>query len=311
MLFRSMVATHNVIDQEKMAVVLQEVVGKRYDTCYYPHISGVARSINYYAIGDEQANEGIVNLALGLGKYIVDGGKTLRVCPSHPGQVIQTSEMEMALRETQTQFYALDLQNTAEAISVDDGFNLLKLPVADAEKDGSLKFIASTYDPYDMAIYDGVYEGGRKLITFSNVLENGVFPLPELVRLSLESGMEKMRRPVEIEFAVTLNDDRSGTFYLLQLRPIVDVMESLQEDLGKIDPEGALLYSDNSLGHGMISGVRDVVYVRSEGFSASNNMLIAEEISRLNKKFAGGDEGYVLIGPGRWGSSDPIGRAHV
>ena len=168
-----MTATSNVIDQEKMAVILQEVVGTRYGDRFYPQISGVARSVNYYPIGEEKAEEGVVNLALGLGKYIVDGGLTLRVCPAHPDKVLQTSEMEMALRETQTRFYALDLKNIfsgewkgdeGEKLSVDDGFNLLKLSVREADKDGSLQYIASTFDPYDQVIRDGIYEGGRKVI---------------------------------------------------------------------------------------------------------------------------------------------------
>lgn len=151
-----MTATSNVIDQEKMAVILQEVAGNRYGDRFYPNISGVARSVNYYPIGDEQAEDGTVNLALGLGKYIVDGGMNLRVCPAHPDKVLQTSEMEIALRETQTRFYALEMKAVEEDFRVDDGFNLLKLPVKEAEQDGSLQFIASTYDPYDMVIRDGI-----------------------------------------------------------------------------------------------------------------------------------------------------------
>jgi hypothetical protein len=176
-----MQATSNVIDQEKMAVILQEVVGTQYGDRYYPAISGVARSINYYPINDELAEEGTVSLALGLGKYIVDGGLTLRVCPYHPTQVLQTSEMEIALRETQTRFYALDLKNLGQNFSLDDGFNLLKLHVKDAEADGALNFIASTYDPYDMVIRDGIYPGGRKLITFANILQHDVFPLARIL----------------------------------------------------------------------------------------------------------------------------------
>ena len=149
-----------------MAVILQERAGNRYGDRFYPNISGVARSVNYYPIGDEKAEDGTVNLALGLGKYIVDGGMNLRVCPAHPDKVLQTSEMEIALRETQTRFYALEMKAVEEDFRVDDGFNLLKLPVKEAEQDGSLQFIASTYDPYDMVIRDGIYDGGRKLVPF-------------------------------------------------------------------------------------------------------------------------------------------------
>ena len=214
-----MQATSNVIDQEKMAVILQEVVGTQYGDRYYPAISGVARSLNYYPINDELAEEGTVSLALGLGKYIVDGGLTLRVCPYHPDKVLQTSEMDIALRETQTRFYALDLKNTGHNFSLDDGFNLLKLHVKDAEADGSLNYIASTYDPYDMVIRDGIYPGGRKVITFANILQHDVFPLPRLLQLAQKYGQGEMRRPVEIEFAVNFDaNNKTGVFYLLQIQ---------------------------------------------------------------------------------------------
>ena len=300
-----MQSTSNVIDQEKMAVILQEVVGTQYGDRYYPSISGVARSLNYYPINDESAEEGTVSLALGLGKYIVDGGLTLRVCPYHPDKVLQTSELEMALRETQTRFYALDLKNLGHQFSHDDGFNLLKLHVRDAEKDGSLTFIASTYDPYDMVIRDGIYPGGRKLITFANVLQHDVFPLPQLLRMVLKYGQEEMRRPVEIEFAVTLDTKtKSGVFNILQIRPMVDVKVGLTEDLNKIPEERLLLKSCNSLGHGVVDDIRDVVYVKTDGYSAANNQLIAYEIERINRRFIAEDRHYVLVGPGRWGSSD-------
>ena len=216
-----MAATRNVIDQEKMAVLLQEVVGSAYEGRYYPHISGVGRSLNYYPIGNEAPEDGIVDLALGLGKYIVDGGLSLRVCPAYPNKVLQTSEVEMALRETQTRFYALDTTTLRTDFQVDDGFNLLKLPVNEAVKDGAMRFTASTYDPYDMIIRDGVYEGGRKLVTFSGVLQHGVFPLPEILQKLLRYGRQEMRREVEVEFAVKLLPDRTGIFYPLQIRPMV------------------------------------------------------------------------------------------
>lgn len=300
-----MTATSNVIDQEKMAVILQEVVGSSYGKRFYPQISGVARSVNYYPIGDEKAEEGTVNLALGLGKYIVDGGQNLRVCPAHPDKVLQTSEMEIALRETQTCFYALDMENTGDTFKVDDGFNLLKVSVREAEKDGSLQYIASTYDPYDMVIRDGIYEGGRKLITFCGVLQQGVFPLPELLRLVLAYGQEDMRRAVEIEFAVKLNKDRTGTFYLLQIRPMVDNKMVLDEDLVSIPDENVLIRSHNAIGHGVTTDVFDVVYVKTDDYTASNNPFIADEIEKINRKFLEEGRNYVLVGPGRWGSSDP------
>lgn len=300
-----MQATSNVIDQEKMAVILQEVVGTQYGDRYYPSISGVARSVNYYPINDEQAEEGTVSLALGLGKYIVDGGLTLRVCPYHPDKVLQTSEMEMALRETQTRFYALDLKNMGQNFSLDDGFNLLKLPVKEAEADGSLNYIASTYDPYDMVIRDCIYPGGRKVITFANILQHDVFPLPRILQLVQKYGQGEMRRPVEIEFAVNFNaKEKNGTFYLLQIRPMVDMKADLAEDLNLIPTEQILLRSENALGQGVMDDIQDVIYVKTDGYSASNNQLIAYDIEKLNRRFLDEGKHYVLVGPGRWGSSD-------
>ena len=312
-----MTATRNVIDQEKMAVILQEVVGKDYGTRYYPTMSGVLRSLNYYPIGDEEAEEGIASLALGLGKYIVDGGQTLCVCPYHPHQVLQTSETEMALRDTQTQFYALDMKHVGDDFKVDDGFNILKLRVKDAVEDQSLNYIASTFDPYDQVINDGVYETGRKLITFAGVLQHDVVPLPELMQMSMKCGSEAMRRPVEIEFACNIHADKTCDFYLLQIRPIVDAKEMLDEDVRAIPDADCLLRSHNSLGHGISEDVTDVVYVKyDDHFSAMNNFYVADDIERINRKFLADGKNYVLIGPGRWGSSDhylgvPVKWPHI
>ncbi len=301
-----MTATSNVIDQEKMAVILQEVVGKQYDGRYYPNISGVLRSLNYYPIGDERAEDGIASLALGLGKYIVDGGQTLRVSPYHPNQVLQTSEVDTALRQTQTRFYALDTKHVGNDFKVDDGFNILNLKVKEAERDNSLSYIASTYDPYDQVIRDGIYDGGRKVLTFASVLQHGVFPLPELLQMSMKYGAESMRRPVEIEFACNLNADRTGSLYLLQIRPIVDSKQMLNEDVTAISDNDCLIRSHNSLGHGVTEDVTDVVYVKTDDrFTASDNPMIAREIEKINQKYLELGTNYVLVGPGRWGSSDP------
>ena len=315
-----MTATSNVIDQEKMAVILQEVVGHQYGDHYYPTFSGVLRSLNYYPIGDETAEEGIASLALGLGKYIVDGGQTLRVSPYHPHQVLQTSEMETALKETQTRFYALDMSHVGDDFKVDDGFNIKSLRVKEADKDGSLNGIASTYDPSDQIIRDGIYEGGRKVISFCGVLQQGIFPLPEILQMAQKYGSEEMRRPVEIEFACNLNTTPQGTtgdFYLLQIRPIVDSKQVLDEDLAVIPDEQCLLRSQNSLGHGISEDVVDVVYVKTDDdFTAANNLYIADEIEKINRKFLDTDKNYILIGPGRWGSSDywlgiPVKWPHI
>ena len=323
-----MTATSNVIDQEKMAVILQEVVGQQYGTRFYPNVSGVARSVNYYPIGEEKAEEGTVSLAMGLGKYIVDGGTSLRVCPYHPTQVLQMSEMDIALRDTQTSFYALETSIPKDkfgykiktVFQVDDGFNLVKVPVRDAEKDGSLQWICSTYDPMDQCIYDGFYEGrNRKLISFAGVLQNGVWPMPELLRLVLKLGQEEMKRPVEIEFACNINKDKTGDFYLLQIRPMVDNRMQLDEDLSAIPDEQCLLRSHNAIGHGNITDITDIVYIKTgekSKYTPGKNSLIAEEVERINRTLLQEERKCLLIGPGRWGSSDswlgiPVKWPHI
>jgi hypothetical protein len=229
--------------------------------------------------------------------------------------------MDIALKETQTRFYALDMTQVGNDFQVDDGFNILNLRVKEADKDQSLNGIASTYDPNDQIIRDGIYEGGRKVISFSGVLQHGIFPLPEILQLSQKLGSEEMRRPVEIEFACNLNKGDGlgikGDFYLLQIRPIVDSKQVLDEDLAAIPDEQCLLRSHNSLGHGISEDVVDVVYVKTDDdFTAVNNPQIADEIEQINRRFLDEDKNYVLIGPGRWGSSDywlgiPVKWPHI
>ena len=313
-----MTATSNLIDQEKMAIVLQEVVGNRYNDRFYPTISGVARSLNFYPIGNEKAEDGIANIALGLGKYIVDGGQTLRFSPRHPHNILQMSTMDFALRETQTRFYALDLKNLADQFSVDDSFNLLRLNLKDADADGSLKFIVSTYDPYDQVIRDGYYPGGRKILSFVNVLQHEVFPLADTLDQILHVGQDEMGRPIEIEFAVNIDPQNLGfaTFYLLQVRPIVDNKEVMEEDLTLVEQEDTILTSTSVLGHGIVTDVQDIIYVKTGAFCSSNNQSIAYDIEKMNRQFTGEEKNYVLVGPGRWGSSDswlgiPVKWPHI
>ncbi len=313
-----MTATSNIIDQEKMAVVLQEVIGTRYNNHFYPTISGVARSLNFYPIGNEKAEDGIANIALGLGKYIVDGGVTLRFSPRHPHNILQMSSVDFALKETQTRFYALDLNNMAENFDTDDAFNLVKLNLKNAESEGSLKYIVSTYDPYDQIIRDGFYPGGRKIISFVNILQHEVFPLAQTLDQILHIGQNEMGRPIEIEFAVNMdiNDPKKATFYLLQIRPIVDNKEVMEEDLSQVKNEDTILSSTSVLGHGIVNDVKDIIYVKSEAFNSANNQLIAYEIEKLNREFTERSESYVLVGPGRWGSSDhwlgiPVKWPHI
>lgn len=302
-----MTATSNLIDQEKMAIIIQEVVGEEHDGCYYPSFSGVGRSLNYYPINDEQPEDGVAEIAVGLGKYIVDGGLALRFSPRHPDKVLQTSTLDLALRDTQTQFYALDMSDMTDKFSTNDGDNIKHIRIQDAAKNGSLKYMVSTYDPQDQIIRDSDYGAGRKVVTFANVLSHRVFPLAEVVDFMLSEGEREMRRPVEIEFAgnININGDSKGSVYWLQIRPIVDRKEMLDEKIMETDNNGLILKSNTALGHGTMDNVRDVVYVKTKNFSSSNNQLIAREIEKINRTFTEKGDGYILIGPGRWGSSDP------
>lgn len=302
-----MAATKNLIDQEKMAVVLQELVGSHHENLFYPTISGVARSLNFYPIGNEKVEEGIVNLAYGLGKYIVDGGKTLRLSPYNQHHILQLSSVDIALKETQEKFYALNLQDTLQLPSVDDSFNIEKKSIRIADKiDNNFRFVVSTYDPIDHIIREGYHPQGRKIISFANILEHNIFPLTDILKKILLLGQNEMGRPVEIEFAVDIHNRQQATFFLLQIRPIVDSKMEVN-DLYSIGKEHvSLLQSAHALGHGVYRGtIFDVVYVKTANFDAKHNESIALELARINEQFVHNDSNYILIGPGRWGSSDP------
>lgn len=312
-----MSSTHNLIDQEKMAIVLQELVGREYGKLFYPAISGVARSINYYPIGDEQIADGIVSMAMGLGKYVVEGENSLRFSPLHPRNVLQLSSIDFALRDTQTQFYALDMEQTKSEINIDDGFNLKKLRVQNAGDDSPLRYISSTYDINDQIIRDSYFGNGRKIISFANILKHDTFPLASTLDKVLRVGHQGMGRPVEIEFAVDIESQNKAQFNILQIRPIVvDSREVFSEDIENVDREKAILHSFKALGNGVYNDVKDIIYVKTNSFSAKNNPTIAYDIEKLNKKFIDSDSNYILVGPGRWGSSDqwlgvPVKWAHI
>jgi CheY-like chemotaxis protein len=302
-----MVATSNVIDEEKMAIVLQEVTGTPYGERFYPTLSGVARSINFYPIAPEKPEDGIANIALGLGKYIVDGGLTLRFSPRYPRKVLQLSTPEMALRETQKHFYALDLRPGSFTPSTDDACNLLKLNLPDAEKDGSLRNIASTFDFESNMLREGMFGEGKRIVTFSNILTHNIFPLAEILATVLETGQREMNKPVEIEFAVDLNRPKGqpAVFNLLQIRPIVDNRETIEAHLEELKEEDTLIYSHSALGNGIIRDIHDFVYVKPESFNPAANKETALKVGELNDRFLAEKKYYVLVGPGRWGSSDP------
>ncbi len=304
-----MTATSNVIDQEKMAVILQEVVGKDHDGLFYPDFSGVGRSINYYPLKHEKAEEGVAEIAAGLGKYIVDGGMALRFSPKHPGKALQTSTLDLTLRDTQSYLYALPSHQEGE-FKTDDSFNIVRVPIADAVKAGALPYIISTYDANDRIVRDTAAGRGRKLVTFANILKNKVYPMADLISFMLSTGSYAMGRPVEIEFAGevapnAMGSDHKGTMYWLQMRPIVDRKEMLDDSILDVPDEDLILRSDSALGHGLMTGVRHIVYVKPEVFDALRNPETAREVEEMNRQMTEAGHPYILIGPGRWGSSDP------
>ncbi len=302
-----MAATSNVIDEEKMGIVLQEVCGKQYGGKFYPTISGVARSINFYPIEPEKSEDGIANIAYGLGKQIVDGGISLRFSPKHPKKVLQLSSPDMALKDTQKNFYALDMCPTKFSPSSDDGVNLIKNEIKSAEKDSSFKFAASTYDFQNHILRDGTLYDGKRVITFANILKYETFPLAEILQTLLEVGQKEMNNPIEIEFAVDLNVEKGEpyVFNFLQIRPIVDNDQSVDLDIEDVKKEDTIIYCESALGNGIIDDIYDFVYIKPEAFNSLESEKIATEISNLNDKFIKERKNYVLVGPGRWGSSDP------
>lgn len=302
-----MTATANVIDEEKMGIILQEVCGTRSENKFYPTISGVARSINFYPIAPEKPEDGIANIAFGLGKLIVDGGISLRFSPKYPKKVLQLSSPEQALRESQKKFYALDLNVDSFVPSTDDGVNILKMNIRDAAEEPAFRHVGSTYDfEYNM-IREGTGHSGKKLVTFSNILNHNTFPLADILQNLLKTGHEEMNNPIEIEFAVDLDRPKGepGIFYFLQIRPIVHGEQKVDVDFDTIEKDNTIVYSESALGYGTITTISDFVYVKPETFHAKDNKVIALEIEEINNKFINQKRNYVLTGPGRWGSSDP------
>jgi hypothetical protein len=302
-----MTATANVIDEEKMGIILQEVCGNKHGDIFYPTLSGVARSINYYPIGSEKAEDGIVNVAFGLGKLIVDGGMSLRFSPKHPKKILQLASPEAAMKETQKEFYALDLNFKSFVPSTDDGVNLLKISTRDIKNDVALKYVASTYDHNNNVIYDGINRPGKKIITFSNILQHKLFPLADILNTLLETGQKEMNNPIEIEFAANL-ETPPGTpkiFNFLQIRPIVQNDQSFSFNIDNVKMDETILFSESALGNGLFKGIKDLVYVKPSSFNAAHSEKIAIDIEKINSGFVRLGTGYILIGPGRWGSSDP------
>ncbi len=302
-----MAATMNVIDEEKMAIVLQEVTGRQYGDRFYPAISGVARSINFYPIAPEKPEDGIVNIAFGLGKFIVDGGNGLRFSPKYPKKILQLSTPELALSQTQRTFFALDLNADKFIPNVDDTVNLLKLKIKDAEDDPVMKLVASTFDYDSNSLREGTLSPGKRIITFSQVLNHNIFPLAEILKISLDIGQKEMGKPVEIEFAVNLDlpKNERKVFSLLQIRPIAGKNDTVNLKMEDIRAEDTIILSNMALGNGIIKEIRDFIYVKPDSFDSSKSLEIAGRLEILNERFIAEKKNYVLVGPGRWGSSDP------
>ncbi|NPA67429.1 MAG: phosphoenolpyruvate synthase [Chlorobi bacterium] len=302
-----MKATKNLIDEEKMGIVLQEVCGTRYENRFYPTFSGVARSVNFYPIEDEKPEEGIVNIALGLGKHIVEGKRSLRFSPAHPKKILQLSSPETALRETQKTFYALDLSPESFTPSTDDSINFKSYRIKQAEKDGSIYEISSVFDFHDNILKEGKMYEGKRLITFADILKHNSFPLAEIIQNVLHICERAMNNPVEIEFAVNLNPkNKSYKFFnLLQIRPVVEDIIEDEIDFSDIKKEDTVIYAKKALGHGIIKGIFDFIYVKPDKFDSVNNTKIAKMIESVNEKLTEENRNYILMGPGRWGSADP------
>jgi len=300
-------ATQNVIDEEKMGVVIQEVCGNQYGNMFLPTLSGVARSINFYPIGSEKTEDGIVSIGFGLGKLIVDGGVALRFSPKYPKKILQLSSVEMALRQTQKNFYALNVDPASFDPKVDDSLNLFNLDIKEAASIPDFQFVTSTYDMHSGILRDGYYDEGLKLVTFAPILKHEIFPLAKIISELLKIGEREMNNHIEIEFAANLNSP-SGMprlFNFLQIRPIVESDQSELVQWDEIDIQKALLYSTSALGHGKVKDIYDFIYIKPDSFYPAKTKEIAPELDELNSKFIDWQRNYVLVGPGRWGSSDP------
>ena len=298
------VSTGNVPSEEKMAIVLQEVCGEQEGNYYFPVISGVARSINFYPVGKEKPEDGIVKIAYGLGKAVVDGEQVLRFSPKYPKNVLQTSTVDLAMRETQQSMLALSLNPERFKTSVDDAINLERIPIHDCGQFESLKLIASTYDRENMRIVDSCYPEGPRIVTFAPQLKFNTFPLTAIIRELLDIAQQEIKAPIEIEFAVNLEHEPQ-IFHVLQIRPISADSLNANVEWENIDEEGAFLQSGNALGVGKIEDVSDVIYLKRDTFDMLRTREMAETIRQWNRKMQQEGRQYLLIGFGRWGSQIP------
>ena len=300
-------ATANVLSEEKMAIVLQEICGSEDQGYYFPTISGVARSVNFYPLGYETPEDGVAKIAFGLGKAVVDGDQVLRFSPKYPRNVLQTSTPELTMTETQQGMFALDLQPDKFKTSVDDAVNLDRIPITDCGKFRSFSRVVSTYDYENMRMVDSPAPQGPKFVTFAHILKYNTFPLSAILIELLDIMQKEVKCGVEIEFAVNLDvaPDSPAIFNVLQVRPISSDGLGAEVDWSKIDDSGALVRSGSAIGPGWISGVRDVVYLKESAFDVMKTQQMAAELKELNAQMRAAGLNYVLVGYGRWGSSIP------
>ncbi len=298
-------ATGNVISEEKMGIIIQEICGSEDNGYFFPTLSGVARSLNFYPIGHEEAGDGIVKVALGLGKAVVDGDQVLRFCPKYPKHVLQTSTPELTMTDTQQFMYALDLHPDRFKTSTDDAVNLERIPISECTKFRNLKYVASTFDFENGRIVDSTFPEGPKYVTFAQILRYNTFPLVEIIQELMNIAAKEIKCYVEIEFAARLDSENRKLFNVLQIRPISVDSRNAVVNWNEVDSTGAFLTSGSALGTGWIENVRDIVYLRPEKFDALKTREIAKIITALNAQMRKEGRQYVLIGFGRWGSSIP------
>ncbi len=292
------------IEQEKMAVVIQEVVGCQYGDVFYPHISGVAQSFNYYPFAHMKPEEGFAVAALGLGRYVVEGEKAFRFAPQYPNLEINSAKDQY--KGSQVYFYAVDLKKKDVNLLEGEDAGLRKLDIYDAEMHGTLKHLASVYSLENDRISAGLRDAGPRVINFADILKYNYIPLAKTIEVVLDVVKEAMGSPVEIEFAVDLNRDSNykASFYLLQIKPLIGNVADFEIDMAKINKEDILLYSEKEMGNGMIDTIEEVVFVDPATFDKSKTVEMAEEIDKINQEMGKAGKKYILIGPGRWGTRD-------
>lgn len=299
-------ATNNKIQEEKMAVIIQEVVGQRRDGRFYPDISGVAKSYNYYPFGGAKPEDGVANIALGLGKTVVEGEASFTFIPKYPKIPVSFNNIEELITQSQRHFYCINMQPLATKAYTEEDQYLLKLWLEEAEKDGILRYLVSTYSQDEDRLYDGLLKTGARVLTFAHILKNNLFPLSEILVFLLNLAKEAMGTAVEIEFACSLNPDGvlPAYFGFLQLRPMVGRGEFVEIDPQSVPPERVLCYSQKVLGNGIIDNIKDVIVVKKANYEQAKSERIAREVGTLNEHLRREDRPYILIGPGRWGSAD-------